>query len=324
MAIKAEICIDVTERVGAGERLDMAATVVAPEATRLPSVPTVMFGFPGGGYNRHYFDLQLVGRSGYSQAEHHAGQGFLFVACDHLAVGDSSVPAASLGEGQVIAANAALVEGVLAKLDAGLIDGVPPVRKPVKIGMGQSYGGFLLTLQQAAHHSFDGVAMLGWSGIHTVVPIADGRDVSAAFAEIPTSGLGHPFRHAFHFADVDDAIVEEDLRGYPYRVGVPVPTWAATSLPGGANATVRDLLGLHAVAAEAAAIDVPVLVANGEIDVCPDPRAEPAAYARSPDITTFVLARSAHMHNFASTRTRLWGRLGAWSEGVAAMCQRQV
>ncbi|MBP1775444.1 MAG: hypothetical protein H6Q86_1450 [candidate division NC10 bacterium] len=317
---RVEVRIDVTDRVATGERLVMVATVVA-DRPRLPDRPTVMFGFPGGGYNRRYFDLQLFGRPGYSQAEHHAGQGFVFVACDHLAVGDSSVPAAPLGEEQVIAANKALVAGVLMQLAAGGIDGIPSVREPVKIGMGQSYGGFLLTLQQARHRTFDGVALLGWSGIHTVVPIADGRDVSVAFTALPTSGLGHPFRHAFHFADVDDAIVDEDLRGYPYRVGVPVPTWAATSLPGGPNAAIRDLLGLHAVATEAAAIDVPVFVANGEVDVCPDPRAEPAAYVRSPDITTFILPRSAHMHNFAGTRMLLWNRLAAWAQCVAAMCR---
>jgi len=317
---RVEVRIDVTDRVATGERLVMVATVVA-DRPRLPDRPTVMFGFPGGGYNRRYFDLQPSGRPGYSQAEHHAGQGFVFVACDHLAVGDSSVPAAPLGEEQVIAANKALVAGVLMQLAAGGIDGISSVREPVKIGMGQSYGGFLLTLQQARHRTFDGVALLGWSGIHTVVPIADGRDVSVAFTALPTSGLGHPFRHAFHFADVDDAIVDEDLRGYPYRVGVPVPTWAATSLPGGPNAAIRDLLGLHAVATEAAAIDVPVFVANGEVDVCPDPRAEPAAYVRSPDITTFILPRSAHMHNFAGTRMLLWNRLAAWAQCVATMCQ---
>jgi hypothetical protein len=59
-----------------------------------------------------------------------------------------------------------------------------------------------------------------------------------------------------------------------------------------------------------------VFVANGEIDVCPDPRAEPAAYGSSGDITTFVLPRSSHMHNFAGTRALLWERLGAWAHAL--------
>ncbi|MFN8625929.1 MAG: alpha/beta hydrolase [Candidatus Binatia bacterium] len=317
MLTKAEVRIDVTERVGSGARLEMAATVVA--ATRpLPHPSIVCFAFPGGGYNRRYFDLQFSGRPRYSQAEHHAEQGLVFVACDHLAVGESSVPETPLDEGQVVVANVALVDGVLARLAAGAIDGIPPLPAPVTIGMGQSYGGLLLILQQAAHRVFDGVAMLGWSAIRTVVPVADGRDVSIAFGEVPTSGLEHPFRHAFHFTDVDEALVEEDLRGWPYRMGTPVPRWAATSLPGGPHAAIRDPVALHTVAAEAAAIDVPVFIGNGEIDVCPDPRAEPGAYARSPDITTFILPRSAHMHNFAGTRKLLWDRLAAWAQGVAA------
>jgi hypothetical protein len=51
--------------------------------------------------------------------------------------------------------------------------------------------------------------------------------------------------------------------------------------------------------------------------VCADPRLEPAAYASSPDITIFVLPRSGHMHNFASTRHVLWRRIDAWVRGVA-------
>jgi hypothetical protein len=61
---------------------------------------------------------------------------------------------------------------------------------------------------------------------------------------------------------------------------------------------------------------VPVLTAHGETDVCPDPRAEPAAYRASSDITTYVLPRSAHMHNLAGTRELLWNRLESWIDAV--------
>jgi hypothetical protein len=71
------------------------------------------------------------------------------------------------------------------------------------------------------------------------------------------------------------------------------------------------------VVGEAAAIEVPVLVANGEVDVCPNPRSEPAAYVSSTDITTFVVPRSGHMHNFAGTRHLLWRRIESWAGGVA-------
>ena len=70
------------------------------------------------------------------------------------------------------------------------------------------------------------------------------------------------------------------------------------------------------VSEEAAAITVPVLVAVGERDVVPDPRAEPQAYAHSPDITVFVAPRMSHMHNFASTREQFWARLHAWGNAI--------
>ncbi len=54
-------------------------------------------------------------------------------------------------------------------------------------------------------------------------------------------------------------------------------------MPGGLNfAPERGPLGPGVVTREAAAIDVPVFIANGEIDTAPDPRAEPVAYGSSP------------------------------------------
>ena len=63
------------------------------------------------------------------------------------------------------------------------------------------------------------------------------------------------------------------------------------------------------MAAEAAAIDVPVFVGDGERDVCTDPRAEPQAYRSSRDITVVEVPRMCHMHNFAATRHVLWQRI---------------
>jgi hypothetical protein len=42
-----------------------------------------------------------------------------------------------------------------------------------------------------------------------------------------------------------------------------------------------------------------------------------AAYSASRDVTIFVIPAMAHMHNFASTRERLWQRLEAWSRTLA-------
>ena len=81
-------------------------------------------------------------------------------------------------------------------------------------------------------------------------------------------------------------------------------------------APARGPLGPGVVADEAAVIDVSVFIANGEIDVCPDPRMEPSVYAASPDITTMTLPRASHMHNFAGTLMILWKRLENWAAEI--------
>ena len=76
------------------------------------------------------------------------------------------------------------------------------------------------------------------------------------------------------------------------------------------------------VAQEAAAIDVPVLIAAGERDVVPDPHAEPGAFESSPDVSLYVVPGMAHMHNFATTRRLLWDRIADWSLMVAGLNRR--
>ena len=76
----------------------MAATVLLPDGLDgRPGEPlTVVTGFPGGGCNRRYYDLDIPGRQGYSQARYHLARGQVFVACDHLGTGDSDTPARPL------------------------------------------------------------------------------------------------------------------------------------------------------------------------------------------------------------------------------------
>jgi predicted alpha/beta hydrolase len=155
-------------------------TVVLPPEPFLAAPVTVIFGFPGGGYSRQYFDLQLgVGYGdGYSQAEHHARGGFGFVSCDHLGVGDSDVPTRSLDYQAVARADAECARKVAALIERGELDpDVPALSLGPLVGIGQSFGGYLLTLAQAADAVFDGVAFLGWSGIETVVPWSQGTQL---------------------------------------------------------------------------------------------------------------------------------------------------
>jgi hypothetical protein len=76
---------------------------------------------------------------------------------------------------------------------------------------------------------------------------------------------------------------------------------------------VVALLAAHS-ARFAAELDCSVFLGFGDHDVPPVPHADVAFYPQSPDVTLFVLPKSAHCHNFASTRTQLWERIGLWAD----------
>ena len=279
----------------------------------VPERPVVAFAFPGGGYSRGYYDIRHDGDA-YSQAAFHVARGWVVVTCDHLGVGDSDQPDPSTLTIEVLAdANDATVRGVLAALDVipGLV-----------IGMGQSMGGCLSVVTQARQRTFDALAVLGYSAIHTQMPSPAGRielsavergHIDVADTDRTTAEIGgiDAFRWAFHADDTDPALVEADMvGGYPMRT--TAPAWGSVSLPPAAVA----MMTAGVIAAEAALVDVPVFVGCGARDVVPDPRAEPAAYAASDDITVLVVPGMAHMHNFAPTRAQLWHRLHGWGESL--------
>ena len=321
-----DLTIDVTDAAGVGEPLSTKVTVTLPDPATLGSPPVVCFGFPGGGYSRQYFTFDMPDGFGDitddapgGEAGWHARRGWIFVSCDHLFVGESSAPSdpEQLTFGVVAAANAATVASVTDALaDGSLADGFPPVADAVRIGVGQSMGGCFTIVQQGTLGTYSGIGVLGYSGLHTQLafpPGTDGGDNPVFTARedgLPLSTWG------FHYDDEPADMVADDMRDYPTRNG-RVPVWGSATMPPCATL----MLNPGCVTEEAAAIDVPVFVGVGERDVCPDPRAEPQAYAQSPDITVFVCPRMSHMHNFASTREQFWDRLHTWGEGVARSAQ---
>lgn len=322
------IKVEITGPTGGSGDTWTTATVHLPE--RLTDAVTVLFGYPGGGYGRKYYDIRAL--PGYSQAEVHTAAGYVFVACDHLFVGDSGGPEdpLELSFESLAAANHATAAEILERLRSGTLSSdVPPLKIVRTVGMGQSMGGCLLTVQQAKHQTFDAVAFLGWSGIFTNFPMPDGgREI----LPLPPRGTDlHPiadqllgkvepdvdqFRFCFHWPDVEPSLVAADVDSFrPFSDvvrGDEASPWGSATVPPCAMTMMTD----GAVRAEAAAIDVPVLVACGERDVVPDPWAEPTAYRSSPDVAVAVIPRMAHMHNFASTRELLWARIAAFAETV--------
>jgi pimeloyl-ACP methyl ester carboxylesterase len=290
---------------GAGKPWEIAATVHLPAADRLARPATILVCLPGGGYNRRYFDLA---QPGYSQADHHVGQGVITVALDYPGAGDSFIPPpAENTMPAVAAATDTAVKWICARLGNGTLrDGYPPAGPAAVVGIGQSMGGFVVVAMQAAHRTFHGIAVMGASMVGTRLPQAPG---TAAIAIPPDASPAEAarlvteradWRHAFYWEDVPEAIVTADMRG-----GLPIrttaPEWGSMTNPGFATSLV--LPGI--MAAEAATVDAPVLVAMGERDVCRAPIEELAAFSSASDLALLVVPRMAHMHNFAGTRTAL-------------------
>jgi pimeloyl-ACP methyl ester carboxylesterase len=297
---------------------ELAATVFLP-ADALHERPGVLVAMPGAGYGRRYFDIP---EPGYSEAAYHNRLGTVVLALDHLGVGDSSVPPFEVTTLEVVAgANHAAVTAIVDRLRNGtLAPGVGAIDPACVVGAGQSMGGHILAGMQAYHRTFDAVAMLGSSMVCTTMPrgpglpaisIPDGASAEEAAALVSQET---DWRFAFYWEDVPESFVETDFAGgHPQRRTAPV--WGSTTFPGLALTLVLP----GAVASEAASIDVPVLVAMGERDVCRKPVEELAAFTDATDMAVIVVPRMAHMHNFAGTRRRMWDRIDAF---MAQMAER--
>ena len=172
-----DLDIDATAAADLNERVSIRATVTLPRPADVPQAPIVCFALPGATYSRKYFMLELPGAERGGQAAWHARRGWIFVAIDHLGVGESSLPEPSkLIFKNVAATNHAVVEEVLRRLASGsLAADFPAITKPVVLGMGQSMGGCLTVIQQARHASYDAIAILGFSAVHTHPPQPPGN-----------------------------------------------------------------------------------------------------------------------------------------------------
>lgn len=321
--IRLDLRVDVTLAAGLNQPVELAVTACLPAPEAMPARPVAIFAVPGGGYSRGYFDMHLDGHDGYSEAEYHVAQGTLYFAIDHVGVGDSTIPDLSRISFQTLAAtHDAVVRHLAEALRLGrLAEEIPAVHDLFKVGMGQSMGGGVTLLAQGRFATFDAIAPCGVSAIHTVLPQPTGDAVDAGKARFAgvdersshetVSHDGVDYVYPFHWEDVPADILAADMEGYPIRQ--TAPPFGSLTIP---HCAVQ-MMTPGCFAADAARIAVPVLVANGERDTCPDPHAEPGAYRASPDVSVVAIPTMAHMHNFASTRARLWARLHRWSRMIS-------
>jgi pimeloyl-ACP methyl ester carboxylesterase len=326
MVRKVDLRLDVSGAEAVAGEAYIAATAFLPDQVAEPAV--VVFASPGGGYARGYFDLRFEGRDGYSQAEHHTARGMIFVAYDHLGVGDSSIAGlAEMTIEDIAAADHAAVTKLLERIRRGALHAsLPALPHVTAIGHGQSMGGGVSIIMQGRHRSFDAISPVGYSAIHTMLPqrtaeaterarqsyMFDRQTAGAELSAHLASAEVEDFVYPFHWEDIPADILKADMAGgYPLRRTSPV--WGSLTIP---NCVVA-MMSPGYVKAEAAAIDTPVFLGFGERDTSGDMHAEPSAFPNSPDVSLFIVPTMAHMHNFASTRRRLWDRHADWAATVA-------
>jgi pimeloyl-ACP methyl ester carboxylesterase len=287
-----------------GEQASLAATYYPPR-TRDAAV-AVLVCLPGGTYSREYWDLNVPGHRGYSFADFAAERGFAVVTIDPLGTGESSKPVRDFDFADI----AATLDCAVRALPAATGERLPPV------AFAHSLGGYLAITQQALFSSYAGLAILGCTNQHVAPLNLDPAFIArsatpqgrAALAEEILSALPQPYFEGprehmlswFHLADVPAEVIEAD--SVTTKSVVP-RVFGTAMIPG-------------IVAEHAAQIDVPVFIGYGAVDVSPEPRAEARHYRNSPDVTTVILASSAHCHNMASSRRQLWRRLLAWAATV--------
>jgi pimeloyl-ACP methyl ester carboxylesterase len=265
----------------------------------------VLVCVPGGTYNRDYWDLKVAGREGYSFAEFAAVNGYDVVTIDPLGTGESTKPVRDFGLAEIAASLAHAVSELPA-----LTGDLPAV------AVAHSLGGYMAITQQALFSSYTALAILGCTNQYVAPLNLDAAFIErgatpqgrAELAEMILSSLPQPYfegpreylQRWFHLDDVPADVIEAD---YATTKSVVPRVFGLAMIPG-------------FFAEHAAEVDVPVLIGYGAVDVSPDPRAEALLYRSSPDITTVVVADSAHCHNMASSRQRMWRRVLGWAAAV--------
>ncbi len=301
-----------------GEPLAIAADIFVPR--QRPPEPVALFCLPGGGMNRHYFDLR--GDGGFSFAAHLTAAGFIVVTLDHLGVGNSSRPrdGFALTPDLLAQANAHAMEVIRAELRAGALTGMalPQLRS---VGIGHSMGAMLTVMQQAHHggHAALGVFGFGTRGLPAALSAEE-----LGFADDPAGARANLTRLARLRGADPYPLVPRSQQGRELFAGETADRRGVEALQR-ARAALLLTAGEFSMipgscAPECAAVDTPLLLVLGDRDMAGAPHEAPASYPNSRDVTLLVLPATGHAHFLFPARAQLFARVAQWCRTV--LCGR--
>jgi pimeloyl-ACP methyl ester carboxylesterase len=311
-------CTDSGVRLPDEGRLEMGVEIHFPKHLVEPAV--VLVCLPGGTANRRFFDLrppQSHDIASFSFARQMTARGFIVASVDHLGTGESSRPKDGFAlSADVLSRAADHVHGTIAAhLEAHYGSAFA---HRCTIGVGHSMGAMVTVLQQAQHHTYKAIALLGFSthGLPDYVPQplhALARDPVALRAQLPTIArqmFKEPYprleqtsqTRAMFAGDRAEACGIAALKAAGTEPILPVPAVHAM-LPGN-------------VAFEAASIEVPVFLGIGGLDIVGPPDEVAGAFQHSPSVTLHVMPETGHSHFLFAARFALFDAISVWARSM--------
>lgn len=305
--------------IGFGIEGDAAATieveVLWPDAI---SSQAVFFCVPGGGMNRHFFDLPVEGDSSFSFARQMAAQGFVSVLIDPPGIGGSDRPADGHALTPAVMSDifSRLHALVRADLEQGkLSDSLAAMPDMLAIGLGHSMGAMLTILHQAHKADYQAVALLGFGAqglpqflSPEIRDMLDDQDaLRAALPALAKKMFPKPY-----------PVLHSD-GGEAGIFGSTLADRSAVKALKAANDVMLPVLAFMSllpgnVAPEAAGIEVPVYLALGERDLIREPQKVPASFTAASNVQLQILPQTGHSHFLFPTREQLFNGLAQWAK----------
>ena len=276
----------------------------------------VFFCVPGGGMNRHFFDLPVEADDSFSFARQMAARGFVSVLIDPPGIGGSDRPedGHALTPERLASILAQCAAQLIADLREGRVQGLDAMPDLVPVGLGHSMGAMLTLLLQAHQPHYAALVLLGFGtqGLPQFLSVeakAVMDDLEAWRTALPAMAKrafpkSYPVMHSdggeagiFGSTHADPAAVK--ALKVANDVMLPVPAFMSL-FPGN-------------VAPEAAQITVPVYLALGERDLIREPEEVPKVFSSSQAIELQVLPKTGHSHFLFPARDALFDGLARWA-----------